>query len=298
MKNHNSILSAAFLCLSLIFLQNNAQGVPTVFSLDPNQSQLTLSGTANGSPFVQQGPGSLTTVYTGNINADVSASTIQFTGSSIIDARTNGVWQPLSGGAAGSAPADYGARATVNSPFGGVLVNVALRNVTLDVTSPVLTIINNNFNSSALLFSFNTNSSSALDYNASISSGSLSLAGLSTNKVNSGASLTNMGGTQKITIPVDTDYVFNFNAGIPVTVLLHLTGQLVATSAAVPIFRSIVVTNQTVVLTVENATPQSELQTSVDLTNWFSFPVTVTNILGRTVFTAIVFGPVRFYRLQ
>ncbi len=298
MKNHKSILSTAFLCLCLIFLPIRAHGVPTVFSIDPAQSQLTLSGTANGSPFVQQGPGSLTTVYTGNINADVSASTIQFTGSSAIDARTNGVWQPLLGGGAGSAPANYGARVTLSTPFGAVTVNAALRNVILDVTSPVLAVTNNNFNSSALLFSFNTNSSSALDYNAGIASGSLSLAGLSTNKVNTGATLTNIAGAQKITIPVDTDYVFNFNAVIPVTVLLHLTGQLVATSTAAPIFRSIVVTNQTVVLTVENATPQSQLQTSINLTNWFPAPGMVTNILARTIFTTPVAGPVRFYRLQ
>src|SRR2546422_11454426 len=86
--------------------------VADVFTIDTNQSSLTLSGSFQGTSFVQQGPGSLTTKYEGTIQVAQSANSIQFTGESVITAQNSGSWQPLTNGAAGSAPANYGATAS------------------------------------------------------------------------------------------------------------------------------------------------------------------------------------------
>ena len=80
--------------------------VADVFTIDPNQSSLTITGSISGTSFVQQGPGSLTTKYDGTIQATQTAGTIQFTGLSLITAQTNGSWQPLTNGSLGSAPAN------------------------------------------------------------------------------------------------------------------------------------------------------------------------------------------------
>ena len=123
-----------------------SQAGPVVFAVDQTQSQITLSGaivTFSGlfsAPLSTQGPGSLVTAYSGNINAVVAGSAIQFTGSSTICAQTNGLWQPAPGGASGSGLANYAGQAQAWIPFVGTnTAFAALRQVVLDVTSPLLT---------------------------------------------------------------------------------------------------------------------------------------------------------------
>jgi hypothetical protein len=158
--NQNPLFPAAilFLCLALPVVPAGA--APMVFTVDSTQSQISLSGQIAGYPMTSQGAGSLTTTYSGNLNATVSGSTIQFTGSSTITAKTNGIWQPAVGGGSGSALADYGAQAAT---FAGTAYGAA-RNIVLDTTSPLLTLTGTNFDSSALVFLFAPSSASSFDY--------------------------------------------------------------------------------------------------------------------------------------
>ena len=85
--NQNPLFPAAilFLCLALPVVP--ARAAPMVFTVDSTQSQISLSGLIANYPMTSQSAGSLTTTYSGNLNATVSGSTIQFTGSSMITAK-------------------------------------------------------------------------------------------------------------------------------------------------------------------------------------------------------------------
>jgi hypothetical protein len=279
-----------------LFLPGRVQAAPEVFTIDSSQSQITLSGAVAGYPMSVQGAGSLTTTYSGSINANISGSTIQFTGSSAIIAKINGVWQPGVGGTPGSAAAaDYGAQVSVGGFFTGY---GAARNIVLDMTSPLLTVTGTNFDSSALVFSFATGSSSSFDYDAVFTSGSLALAGNSTNTIANAASLTTAGAAQKLVIHLNPLFTFTLlsDGDTPLT----LTGQIVATNSFVAPFMisSIVLTNQSVVLKVQNATLQSQLQSSTNLTSWSPASATVSSNAGTTTFTAPMSGSKNFFRVQ
>ena len=288
-----SWFAAVALVLNAAFFAGRMQAGQVVFTIDPSRSQLTLSGKIAGRTFTTQGAGSLTTTYSGNINANVSGSTIQLTGSSTITAKTNGVWQPAVGGSAGSAAADYGAQATVlfSTAYG------AARNIVLDVTSPSLTLTGTNFDSSELIFSFTPSSNSSVDYNSSLKSGTLSLTGYSTNTIANEASLSTNGNVEQLVMQINTQFSFTLiSSG---DTILDLTGQIVATnSTASPFINSIIVTNQNVVLTVENATTQSQLLSSSNLMTWSVDSATVTNNGSTIIFTVPMDGPRAFFRVQ
>jgi len=288
-----SRLAASVLFLNVTFLADVLRAGQTVFTIDPTRSQLTLSGKIAGDTVTTQGTGSLTTTYSGNINANVSSSTIQFTGSSTITAKTNGVWQPAVGGGSGSAAADYGAQATVE--FVGTAYG-ALRNLVFDVTSPSLTMTGTNFDSSALVFSFTPSSNSSLDYNAVLEHGTLALAGYSTNTIANEGSLSTNGGVKQLVIQINTQFTFTLlSAGDTV---LDLTGQIVATNLPAPFISSIIETNHNLVLTVQNATTQSQLQSSSNLTTWLPASATISSNAGFTIFTVPTNGPHAFFRVQ
>jgi hypothetical protein len=266
---------------------------PVVFTIDPARSQITLSGDAVGEPLSAQGSGSLTTTCSGFLLADVTGSDIQFPGQSQLIANTNGVWQPGLGGASGSAPADFGGKVTV--PFAGAAY-AAARNIGLDVTSPLLPLSAGSFDSSAMIFSFFTNVTPTLDYNAGfLGSGSKILAGYSTNSIVNGATLASVGATQTLTVSINTEFTFSVISGNDTT--LSLTGQLVATSSPAPMIDSIVATKTAVVLTVENATGQSQLQSSTDLSAWTPAVSTVTTNGSLLIYTVPIGGGNQFFRV-
>jgi hypothetical protein len=281
------------LVIGMVFSLGLAPAAPVVFTINNTLSSLTLSGSIIGSAFTTQGAGSLTTTYSGDVNADLSGSTIQFTGSSTIIAKTNGVWQPAVGGATGSALADYGAEASTvfGTSYG------AARNIVLDVNSASLTLTGTNFDSSALVFSFSTNSTSSFDYYSSVKHGTLDLAGDSTNSIANEGSLTTNGNVMTLAIQINTEFTFTLiSSG---DTLLDLTGQLVATNVIpAPIISSIVVTNQDALVTVENALADSQLQTSSNLTAWSAASVTTSNNLGLTFYTTPLSGKWSFFRVR
>jgi hypothetical protein len=276
---------------------------PVVFTVNSAQSQVTIAGTVVGGALSAQGAGSLTTSYSGSINANLTGSTIQFTGGSSINAKTNGVWQPAVGGGSGSAAADYGAKATITVNVGipiSVTANAALRNVVFDLTSPVLVTTDGSFDGSSLVFAFFTNTAS-FDYNYSYGSGSENLNGYSTNTLVSGATVSTNAGVRTLSIQINSQFVFKVLTANDSTI--DLTGQLVATNAiatAAPFLNSITINSQNVVVVTENTSAQSLLQVSTDLLTWSAAPATVTtNGSGMIVFTSPFSGGLHaFYRVQ
>ena len=240
-----------------------------------------------------QGPNSLISSYGGTIFASQSDGNIQFPGQSQISAANNGIWQPAPGGNTGSAPADYGGQ--INFQYIGTTY-AALRNVVLDVTSPLLPVNNGNFDSSALVFSFAPNANATLDYSTFNGAGSQPLTGYSTNSVLNGATLATNGTRQTLTIYVQTQFTFSLIN--PNDTTLNLNGQIVATNSP-PLFQSITLTNQTLVLTVQNATGQSVLQSSPDLTAWSAAnPAVTTNGPTSLTYTVPLTGGNSFFRVE
>jgi hypothetical protein len=276
---------------------------PMTFTLDPTQSTITISGSFQNSglsfPLMQQSAGSLTTIFGGTLKADVSGSTIQFTGGSVIDAQTNGNWQPLPGGAAGSAPADFGGQ---GGGF-GVTIKAALRNIVLDATSAALPITSGSFNSGGLVFGFPTSSTAALDYLVTgllSASGGKALQGLSTNKVTTTATLTNNGSALALTIPVSADFAFTVITANDAKVTL--TGKLVATAAAAP---PLLVSSATVAVvsgTVSfqwQATPGQtfRVESSTDLQSWTTRQTGLTSATSTYTFSGSATGTKEYFRL-
>jgi hypothetical protein len=277
----------------VIFLVGAGQTKAAVFTIDSSQSQITLSGTVSGYTFTAQGSGSLTAAYNGSVNATVSGSAIQFTGSSTIAAVTNGVWRPAAGGLAGSAPADYGAQVNLGFLFGTAYG--AVRSLVLDMTSPLLTLTQTNFDSSKLIISIVTNSNPVLDFSSSLGSGSTSLSGDSTNSIATGSSISTNGDLVRLVIQINTTFATTNSA-------LTLTGKIVATNSlsafVPPVITRVVVTNQNFVLTVSNATMQSQLLISTNLTTWSPASATISTNGGFIIFKTPMSGPRTFFRMQ
>jgi len=297
MFKNKSLLPTLGAFALILFIVNRPEplaAAPALFTIDSSRSHITLSGDVVGAALSAQGPGGLTTACSGFVVADLTGSTILFSGQSQIIADTNGVWQPGIGGTSGSAIADFGGE--VSLPFVGTAY-AALRHGELNLTSPILPLIFGSFDSSSLLFSFSTNVSPSLDYNAGFfGAGSKPLSGYSTNNIVNGATLATAGSTQTLAIYINTQFTFSLLSSEDTT--LNIVGNIVATSSPAPVINSIVFSKDSVVLTVANATGQSQLQSSPDLISWI--PATATTLTNGTFLTysVPVSGGNRFFRVQ
>jgi len=281
-----------------------APAMADVFTLDTNQSWLTISGTMEGASLVQQGAGSLTTQYGGALEVTQTASSIQFPGQSFIAAMNTGNWQPLPDGSAGVAPANYGAAASLAG--GLVKVKAALRSLVLDVTGSAFTLNSTGqFASTNLTFLIPTNANSAFSYRVTgltDSSGSTALNGQSTNNVTAFATLVTTEEAQILTIPVNAQFTFSANSTNDT--ILNLAGQLVAfrTAAAVataPVLQSLTV--QTQVVTLQWQAPagqQFQVQSSTDLTAWQTNAVNVTSGSSNYTWSTPATGANGYFRLR
>jgi len=294
-KNNSLIPISGAFALMLFFVSRPEPlaAASTIFTIDSTRSQITLSGDVVGATLSAQGPGGLTTACSGFVVADLTGSTIQLPGQSQVIASTNGVWQPGIGGADGSAVADFGGKVTVLFST----AYAALRNGELDLTSPLLPLTGGSFDSSALLFSFSTNVTPSLDYNAGfLGTGSKPLSGYSTNNIVNGATLTTSGLTQTLAISINTQFTFTLlSSG---DTILNIVGNIVATSSPAPVINSIVAGKNSVVLTVANATAQSQLQSSPDLISWTPAASTITTNGTSLIYTVTVSGGNQFFRVQ
>ncbi|HVV71194.1 MAG TPA: hypothetical protein VHI52_06800 [Verrucomicrobiae bacterium] len=269
-----------------------------VFTIDTNQSSITISGTVLGNTFTNQGPGSLTARIGGSLQAVTTGSTITFTGQSVIQAFNSGSWQPNADGTTGSQPANYGALAVTLLGTGVA----ALRDVLLDVTSPAISLSNGQFDSSSLTFLFPSNATTAFAYNISGSfvstHGAEPMTGYATNKVTKLGSLTSAGGAETITIPVNATFLLSLVSANDTSITLQ--GQLVAVSAAEPplTIQSIGVQNNTVTVQWQGSPSQQiHIETSFDLRNWLTNAGSITSSNGVNTWTAPAVGPQQFIRL-
>ena len=209
------------LALGLLLLSgagvSSLRAAPATYTLVPQQSTLILSGNLGGTPFQEQGVGSHTTTYAGTIKADYTGSTLQFLAGSLIDANVSGAWQPNVGGAAGSAPADYGTMAG--------FVIAAGRSIVLDAASPMIPVSSGAFDAAQVSLTY---ASGFIDFNAGIfGSGRRSLLNESGVNNASGGTLTVVGNVETLTLPVEFSIAFDFTS--PGDSQLEISGQLVAT---------------------------------------------------------------------
>jgi hypothetical protein len=290
----------SLLALALIASQAHICSVAAAtntFTIDPAQTSLVLSGNVSGNPLNPQGPGSLSNRLTGTLILDLTPSTIQFSGGSLIDAPTNGTWQPLPGGGAGSAPADYAGTVSLFLVTG----QAAIRNILLDVTSPALSLTNGGFDSSSLVFQFLTNSGASVDYRVTgiaSTSGTKVLDGLSTNGVTTGASLTNSGSILTLVLPVDAMRVFTLISTNDTT--LRLRGQLIATAPAgePPLVVSIRIEGEQIILEWPSSSGQTfGVETTQDFSGWVPASGTIVVGTDKTTWTGSPGGGFQFYRV-
>ena len=268
-----------------------------VFTIDTNQSTITLSGSVLGYAFMAQGPGSLTTSYQGTVQTALAGGTIQFTGQSVIQAQTNGTWQPKADGSAGSQSADYGAMASAVI----AAVAAALRNVQFDVTSPVINVAGGQFDAQGLTFSFPTNASSSLAYNVTgllSTSGAKPLSGYATNAVASQGTLATSGAQQTLTIPIDATFLLTLVSANDTVV--NVKGQLVATRATTaPLaIASIKVQAHTATLQWQSAPgEQFQVLSSTNLTTWQTNATNVTSATGTYTWSGAATAGQQFFRI-
>ena len=185
---------------------------PETFTIDPTRSAITLSGNVAGATLLEQAAGSLTTPFSGSIQLDVTPASVQFTGGrSVVPVEAHN-WEPGQSGVPGSAPASYGAKASLVIVIFPATAVAATRRLAFDLTSDAaLPRTGDTFNSDRLVFRFVDTANSVLDYKVSgavSSAASKVLSGLSTNKVSTLASLTSAGGVETLTLPVSATYHF------------------------------------------------------------------------------------------
>lgn len=202
------------------------------FAVDQSASTVTLSGDVSGTTILPQGAGSLTSSFTGSIVAqwDQDNQTIQFIqAGTVLNAANSGNWQPLPGGASGSAPANYGGKIVIVI----FTANIALRNLAVSGFSetplPLVGTGPYNFGSTQTL----TVLAGAADYNAGfLGSGSTNIAGLSaSNQAPTSGTFEDLGnGAYRVTEPISLT-VRQPVGGFLAT--LHIDGQVVG-NVAVP----------------------------------------------------------------
>ncbi|MBI2824505.1 MAG: S8 family serine peptidase [Planctomycetia bacterium] len=198
---------------------------PVTFTIDQAQSVVETQADIEGTPFVPQAPGSLVTNYQGSLVAMVQPGTIQFTGSSVIDAIAHpGPFQP------GNVPADYAAQLEL---FPGTTIYGIFQNLVFDATSGVLAVSpGGTFDSGKVTTAV---SAGDLVYTVgSLGGGTYSLIGLTTdNQSTQPATLQEVNGVLYLTVPIEgSDSLIDPNTGLQVNI--RLTGQIVASLVLPP----------------------------------------------------------------
>jgi hypothetical protein len=206
-------------------------------TLDAQATSATVSGTVGGGSIQQQGAGSLVDHYSGYMDAffddggygSAGSRSIQFLGFDAVNdpasfavAGISGNWQPLPGGGSGSAPANYGAQATVII----ATARLAVRNLAVTVSSGTLAV-----NPAGMFMANQTTlatTAGTADYNAgSFGSGTANIANQSgANQTTTQATIQDMGGgSYHLTLPI-LFHVMGSASGISYDVTV--TGTIVA----------------------------------------------------------------------
>jgi hypothetical protein len=179
------------------------RAVPTVNSLpltiNPTLSSITVSGTGLGVPIDPQGPGSLTTTYSGTIMTlfdDSGNGAIQFLGASVV-AGISGNWKPSVGGAdLTPAPANYGGQ-VLDSAY------AATRDFAFTISTNGFLPLDSNGNFDPTQQQLDPTGGS-VDYNAGLlGHGNVSITAIGPNQATTQGTLTNNGGTSfHLVVPI------------------------------------------------------------------------------------------------
>jgi hypothetical protein len=221
---------------NLHVLEDRTLLTSATLQVDPTQSALTITGTIysglGNADFMEQGPGSLTTTYSGSIQVDLDLvnQTIQFLndGGQAV-AGISGQWMPDVNGAMGSSDANYGTQFVL---FGTNYT--ATRDMTVGNTSVVLPLntsdnVTYTFSSAQTLTITNAN----LDYHTTVGFGDGRTTGLTgTNGQNQAADSTlvdNGDGTFTLTAPINATIEWDIDPTSMTYALLYATGQFSAT---------------------------------------------------------------------
>jgi hypothetical protein len=233
MSNRNVLGVGAALFVSALGAAA-ARAELVTYTIDVNQSSLTVFGSLAGTAATQQADGSLTTSFSGTIKANRTPGAIEFTGGSAMDATAQGPFQPGLGAAAGSAPADFGRRSDPSSspdPF-----FEAIRNVVLDVSNDdggLAVSGSNTFDSSALAFEFVSGVSEVRSGSATHENdfGSPVHLGNSNSGSASPSSVVESGGVETLTLRFNTGPVGYAVNGTALDSNVSFVGTIVATRA-------------------------------------------------------------------
>ncbi len=254
MQRHHLTLTKSFVCAAValgLFAASSANAAPKVYTVDHTMSSLTLSGSMTvlgvPLPLMAQAPGSLTTTYgaagTSTITADVTATTIDIIGASILaDDNTSapGLWTPAPGSTAGSAPGSYGSAFTIFTPFDLPLATRAF-GLTLSSGGTIALSGSGDFSTIPVI---GTVSSGVTDLGGPLVPGPVpvpmvGLGGVSIDPAGMG-SLTTVGLEEILTVPVDISIAFLVPApppaplGTMIPITATLTGTIVAKTPVVP----------------------------------------------------------------
>lgn len=211
-----------------------AWGTTTVFTIDPANSEVALSGAVNlgiGSlPIQEQALGSLITQYSGTITTDLGAGLITIQSANAV-AEISGDWLPDSSSANVAAPANYGGRIDAGA-FGSV--NFAVRNLTANLSSGALPIVGDSFAANTLDAEVMTG---VVDYQGTLLATPVAdeviLDGASATNDGANGSLTIDGGNYVLTIPMDVSLLFTDILNDPSgtdDLSIRLLGTLTATA--------------------------------------------------------------------
>jgi len=226
-RSATGISAAALLALPAV------AAADLTFALVQASSPLTLGGDAGGFPVTQQSPGSLTTRYSGPI---VLTSPPYATSFGVVSANAaaaiGGTYQPGIGGAAGSAPANYGGLVNLGV-FGNALL--AGRNLRVGLSAGSVPLSGGgpsgggSFPVSGLTA---TILEGAADYTFVLTGpGSNSLVGLTASAGTGTGTLAISGSAATLTIPINATFMTTL-AGLPATITV--TGTLVSTATLPP----------------------------------------------------------------
>ena len=282
------------ICFLFVGLLLAASIQAATLKVDPSRSQITLSGKVAGNTLREQDSGSLTTTIDGTIDITINGGQIEITGAAL-DPNVNGTWAPGQNGAAKS-PADFGGQA---SSFIGT-ISGALRELLVTASSPPKTLgPDGSFDASSITFTFPTNSSSTLDYDAGfLGKGSRKLASNGTNQTATVGKVVDNKGVQTLTIALDA--AFSFSLITENDSPLQLKGQLVADNAPTQVSQNITgieIVDGQVRLTVTGTSASTRLESSTDLVTWSPAEATVTETNGTTrTYSVPINGSFRFYR--
>ncbi|MBX7073201.1 MAG: PEP-CTERM sorting domain-containing protein [Pirellulales bacterium] len=245
-----NIRKTLVLAMSMVLVAQYAQAVPVTFTIDPQLSTLDLSSyvpdfnlgsTPQGDMLVALGypsshagysTGGLS-FYTGTINADVvPGSSIQFTGSSLIDANITDDgqgWAPdINNNPANvTVPTLTFASADYGFTF-ATIVWASLKDFQLDITSGSLALTGNNFPGTQTLTAIGGDLAYTDVINGGfVSPGNSSLIGLALANNAANGTLTQLGNNLTLTIPVSVSQPVDIDG---TGVDLIVAGTLVATA--------------------------------------------------------------------